>query len=195
MDTKQNEIMTDDALLILEEAEEHMQKAIAHLEHEFTKIRAGKASPQMLHGIKVDYYGVPTPIEQTANINTPDARQIIVQPFDKSTIHEIEKAIVNANLGFNPSNEGELIRINVPPLTEERRVNLVKQAKHVAEESKVGIRNARHKANGEAKQLEKDGVAEDEVKRLTDEIQKLTDKYVKKVDELLEAKEADIMTV
>ena len=187
--------MTDESLFILEEAEEHMQKAIMHLEHEFTKIRAGKASPQMLHGIMVDYYGVPTPIEQTANINTPDARQIIVQPFDKSTIHEIEKAIVNANLGFNPSNEGEILRINVPPLTEERRLSLVKQAKQAAEESKVGIRNARHKANNEAKQLEKDGVAEDEVKRLLDEIQKLTDKYIKKVDELLETKEKDILTI
>jgi len=187
--------MTDEALLVLEEAEEHMQKAIMHLEHEFSKIRAGKASPQMLHGIKVEFYGVPTPIEQTANINTPDPRQIIVQPFDKSTIHEIEKAIINANLGFNPSNEGEIIRINVPPLTEERRVSLVKQAKHAVEESKIGIRNARHKANNEAKQLEKDGMEEDEVKRLLDEIQKLTDKYVKKVDELFEIKEKDIMTV
>jgi ribosome recycling factor len=187
--------MTDEALLVLEEAEENMHKAIMHLEHEFSKIRAGKANPQMLHGIKVDYYGVPTPIEQTSNINTPDARQIIVQPFDKSTIHEIEKAIINANLGFNPSNEGEIIRINVPPLTEERRLSLAKQAKHAAEESKVGIRNARHKANNEAKQLEKDGLAEDEVKRLMDEVQKLTDKYVKKVDELLEAKEEDILTV
>ena len=187
--------MTEEAQFILEEAEEHMEKAILHLEHEFTKIRAGKASPQMLHGVKVDYYGVPTPIEQTSNINTPDARQIIIQPFDKSTIHEIEKAIINANLGFNPSNEGEIIRINVPPLTEERRLSLVKQAKHAAEESKVGIRNARHKANNEAKQLEKEGLAEDEVKRLTEEIQKLTDKYTKKVDELLEIKEKDIMTV
>ena len=187
--------MTDEALLVLEEAKENMEKAIMHLEHEFSKIRAGKASPQMIHGVIVDYYGVPTPIEQTSNINTPDARQIVIQPFDKSTIHEIEKAIVNANLGFNPSNEGELIRINVPPLTEERRVTLVKQAKHAAEESKVGIRNARHKANNEAKQLEKDGLAEDEVKRLIDEVQKLTDKYTKKVDELLEIKEKDIMTV
>jgi ribosome recycling factor len=187
--------MTDEALLVLEVAEENMQKAISHLEHEFSKIRAGKASPQMLYGIKVDYYGVPTPIEQTANINTPDARQIIVQPFDKSTIHEIEKAIINANLGFNPSNEGEIIRINVPPLTEERRVSLVKQAKQIVEESKIGIRNARHKANSEAKQLEKEGLEEDEVKRLIEKVQKLTDKYVQKVDELFDTKEKDIMTV
>jgi len=187
--------MTDDALFVLEEAEETMQHSIEHLEHEFSKIRAGKASPTMLHGIKVEFYGTMTPIEQTSNINTPDPRQIIVQPFDKSTIHEIEKAILKANLGFNPSNEGELIRINVPPLTEERRHDLVKQAKHVAEDTKVGVRNDRRKANDELKKLEKDGMAEDEAKRAMDEIQKLTDKYTAKIDNLLELKEKDIMTV
>ena len=187
--------MTDDAILCLEEAEEKMEHAIQHLEREFQKIRAGKANPNMLSGVRVDYYGVSTPIEQTANINTPDPRQIIVQPFDKSTIHEIEKAILNANLGFNPQNEGEIIRIQVPPLTEERRVELVKKAKHVGEETKIGIRNARRHANEETKKLEKEGMAEDEAKRLTEEIQKLTDKYIKKVDELVEAKEKDIMTV
>ena len=187
--------MTDDAILVLEEAEEAMQNAILHLEHEFAKIRAGKASPAMLRGILVDFYGVPTPIEQTSSINTPDPRQIIVQPFDKSTIHEIEKAILNANLGFNPSNEGEIIRINVPPLTEERRLDLVKQAKHVAEDTKVGVRNDRRKANDELKKLEKDGMAEDEAKRAMDEVQKLTDKYVGKIEELLELKEKDILTV
>ncbi len=187
--------MTDDAILCLEEAEEKMEHAIQHLEREFQKIRAGKANPNMLSGVRVDYYGVSTPIEQTSNINTPDPRQIIVQPFDKSTIHEIEKAILNANLGFNPQNEGELIRIQVPPLTEERRIELVKKAKHVGEETKIGIRNARRNANEEAKKLEKEGMAEDEAKRLEDEIQKLTDKYITKVDELVEAKEKDIMTV
>ncbi len=187
--------MTDDAILCLEEAEEKMQHAIQHLEREFQKIRAGKANPNMLSGVRVDYYGVSTPIEQTANINTPDPRQIIVQPFDKSTIHEIEKAILNANLGFNPQNEGEQIRIQVPPLTEERRLELVKKAKHVGEETKIGIRNARRHANEEAKKLEKEGMAEDEAKQLEDEIQKLTDKYIEKVDTLVEAKEKDIMTV
>jgi len=187
--------MTDDTILVLEEAEENMQNSMKHLEHEFSKIRAGKASPIMLQGVKVEFYGVMTPIEQTANINTPDPRQIIVQPFDKSTIHNIEKAILNANLGFNPSNEGEIIRINVPPLTEERRLNLVKQAKHVAEESKVGVRTARRKANDELKKLEKDGLAEDEVKYASDEVQKLTDKYIEKIDALLELKEKDILTV
>ncbi len=187
--------MTDDALLVLEEAEENMQKAIGHLEHEFSKIRAGKANPAMLRGILVDFYGVPTPIEQTSSINTPDARQIIVQPFDKSTIHEIEKAILNANLGFNPSNEGEILRINVPPLTEERRHSLVKQAKSVAEDTKIGVRNDRRKANDELKKLEKEGMAEDEAKRATDEVQKLTDKYIDKIDKLLGLKEKDILTV
>ncbi|RLD87940.1 MAG: ribosome recycling factor [Bacteroidetes bacterium] len=187
--------MTDDAILVLEEAEESMQKSIGHLEHEFSKIRAGKANPAMLRGILVDFYGAPTPIEQTASINTPDARQIIVQPFDKSTIREIEKAILNANLGFNPSNEGEILRINVPPLTEERRLSLVKQAKSVAEDTKVGVRNDRRKANDELKKLEKDGMAEDEAKRAMDEVQKLTDKYSGKIDKLFELKEKDILTV
>jgi ribosome recycling factor len=187
--------MTDDAQLCFEEAEENMQSAIEHLKKEFQKIRAGKATPNMLNGVRVDYYGVQTPIEQTANINTPDARQIIIQPFDKTTIHEIEKAIMNANLGFNPQNEGEILRINVPPLTEERRLELVKQAKVVAEDTKVGVRNARRHANDEAKQMEKDGLPEDDAKHLMDEIQKLTDKYITKIDELLDLKDKDILTV
>ncbi len=156
--------MTDDALLCLEEVEESMQNAIQHLEKEFLKVRAGKANPSMLTGVRVEYYGVSTPIEQTSNINTPDARQIIVQPFDRSTINEIEKAILNANLGFNPQNEGDIIRINVPPLTEERRLDLVKKAKVITEDTKIGIRNARRQGNDEAKKLEKDGLPEDEAK-------------------------------
>ncbi len=187
--------MTDDAILVLEEAEEKMQHALQHLEVEFQKIRAGKANPGMLYGLRVDYYGVLTPIEQTASINTPDPHSIIVQPFDKNSIHDIEKAILNANLGFNPSNEGTQLRIMVPPLTEERRLELVKRAKHAVEESKVGIRNARRHANEEAKKLENDGLSEDEVKNLTDEIQKLTDKYTDKADKLFETKEKDIMTI
>ena len=187
--------MTDDAILCLEEAEENMKNAIDHLEREFHKIRAGKASPSMLSGVRVEYYGTSTPIEQTSNINTPDARQIIVQPFDKSTINDIEKAILNANLGFNPQNEGEIIRINVPPLTEERRIELVKKAKVVAEETKIGVRNSRRQANDEAKSLEKDGMPEDDTKYLMDEIQKMTDKFTEKIDEIFEAKEKDILTV
>ncbi|MCB2208857.1 MAG: ribosome recycling factor [Bacteroidetes bacterium] len=187
--------MNDDAILCLEEAEENMKHAIDHLEREFQKIRAGKANPNMLNGVRVDFYGVSTPIEQTSNINTPDPRQIIVQPFDKSTIHEIEKAILNANLGFNPQNEGEIIRINVPPLTEERRMELVKRAKIAAEDTKVGVRNARRQANEEAKKLEKEGMPEDDTKYLMDEIQKLTDTFTEKIDKLVEEKEKDILTV
>lgn len=187
--------MTDDAILCLEEAEEKMQHAIEHLEREFQKIRAGKANPNMLSGVRVEYYGVSTPIEQTSNINTPDARQIIIQPFDKSAIHEIEKAIMNANLGFNPQNEGEILRIQVPSLTEERRISLVKQAKHAGEETKIGIRNARRQANEEAKSLEKDGMPEDDSKHLVDEIQKLTDKFIENIDKLVDVKEKDVMTV
>ena len=187
--------MTDDAILCLEEVEENMQDAVKHLEKEFLKVRAGKASPAMLAGVRVEYYGVSTPIEQTSNINTPDARQIIIQPFDRSTINEIEKAILNANLGFNPQNEGDVIRINVPPLTEERRIDLVKKAKVITEDTKIGIRNARRHGNDEAKQLEKDGLPEDESKKLMDEIQKLTDNYSEKVDKLFEEKEKDILTV
>ena len=187
--------MTDESIFVLEESEERMQHSIEHLKHEFQKIRAGKANPSMLHGVLVEYYGTQTPLERTANINTPDAHSIVVQPFDKSTIHEIEKAIMNANLGFNPMNEGELIRINVPPLTEERRHDLVKKAKQVSEDAKIAIRNIRRSANDDAKKLEKDGLPEDESKRLSDEIQKLTDKYIDKVDEIFKRKEADIMTI
>ncbi|NOY49342.1 MAG: ribosome recycling factor [Chlorobi bacterium] len=187
--------MTDDSILCLEEAEEGMNHSMEHLKKAFQKIRAGKASPAMLNGVLVDYYGTKTPIERTANISTPDARMIVVQPFDKSSIHEIEKAIMNSGLGFNPMNEGELLRINVPALTEERRKELVKQAKSEAEDTKIGIRNTRRSANDEAKKLEKEGVSEDEVKNLMDEIQKLTDKYIKKVDDYFELKEKDILTV
>jgi ribosome recycling factor len=187
--------MTDESILCLEEAEEGMKHALEHLQKEFQKIRAGKASPAMFSGVLVDYYGSMTPIERTANINTPDARMITVQPFDKSVIHEIEKAIMNSGLGFNPQNNGEFLRISVPPLTEERRVELVKQAKAVAEDTKVGIRNTRRHANDEAKQLEKDGVSEDEVKQLMDEIQELTNTYSKRIDEYFEIKEKDILTV
>jgi ribosome recycling factor len=136
-----------------------------------------------------------TPLNQAANINTPDARQIVVQPFDKSTLSIMEKAIMAANLGFNPRNDGEVLRIQVPPLTEERRIALVKQAKNEAENSKVSIRNIRRSANDEAKQLKKDGIPEDEIKKLEDDIQKLTDKYIKQVDIVSEAKEKDMMAV
>ena len=187
--------MTEESQMVINEAEESMENAIDHLNKEFQKIRAGKASPQMLEGVKVDYYGVQTPIEQTANINTPDPKQIIVHPWDKNMVPIIEKAIQAANLGFNPKNEGEILRINVPPITEERRKELVKKAKQESEDTKISIRNSRRAANDMAKDLEKEGTPEDEVKRLQDEIQELTNKYTKQVDEMMEAKEADIMKV
>ncbi|TSA26232.1 MAG: ribosome recycling factor [Bacteroidetes bacterium] len=187
--------MTEEIEFALEEAREGMQLTITHLEKEFQKIRAGKASPMMLEGVKIDYYGVMTPIEQTANISTPDARQIIVQPWDKSVLGVIEKAIMGANLGFNPKNEGEILRIIVPPLTEERRRDLVKKAKIEAENARISVRNIRRLANDTAKQMKKDGTPEDEVTRLESEIQKLTDEHISQVDKLLETKEKDIMTV
>lgn len=178
-----------------EETREGMLNAVQHLEKEFQKLRAGKASAQMLDGVKIDYYGVMTPLDQTANISTPDARQIIVQPWDKSVLSLIDKAIQAANLGFNPKNEGEILRIMVPPLTEERRRDLVKKARNEAENAKISIRNIRRLANETARKLKKDGVPEDEVDKLEEDIQKITDEYISKVDKVLEIKEKDIMTV
>jgi ribosome recycling factor len=187
--------MTEESQMVLMETEEHMNKAVQFLEKELHKLRTGKASPQMLEGIRINYYGVLTPIEQTANINTPDPRQIIVQPWDKSILGDIDKAIQAANLGFNPKNEGEVLRIIVPPLTEERRRELVKKAKTEAENAKVSIRNVRRTSNDMAKGLEKDGIPEDEVKKLQDDIQKMTDRYIEIVDKIVAQKEKDIMTV
>lgn len=180
---------------ILDSTKESMEGSIAHLEKEFLNIRAGKASPAMLGGVKVDYYGAATPLSQVANINTPDARTITVQPWEKSMLQPIEKAITIANLGFNPMNNGENIIINVPALTEERRRDLVKQAKAEAEDAKIGVRNARKDANTEIKKLEKEGVSEDICKGAEDDVQKLTDSYIKKIDDLLAHKEAEIMKV
>jgi ribosome recycling factor len=187
--------MNEDIEFTLDEANEGMYLAVQHLEKELQKLRAGKASAQMLDGVKIDYYGVMTPIDQTANISTPDARQIIVQPWDKSVIGLIDKAIQAANLGFNPKNEGEILRITVPPLNEERRRDLVKKAKTEAENGKISIRNIRRIANETAKKFKKDGIPEDEVEKLEEDIQKLTDEYTSKVDKILEIKEKDIMTV
>lgn len=187
--------MTPDSLMIIEMTRKEMQGVLTHLEIELQKIRTGKASPQMLDGLKVDYYGTPTPLEQIANINTPDAKQIIVQAWDKSMLKEIEKAIMNANLGFNPQNNGEVLRIIVPALTEERRKDLVKKAKTEAENTKVAVRNIRRTANENGKKLEKTGLPEDEIKSLEKEIQNITDNFIIRVDKLLEVKEKDIMTV
>jgi len=180
---------------ILDSTKESMNGSIAHLEKEFLNIRAGKASPQMLGGVFVDYYGSQTPLSQVANINTPDARTITITPWEKSMLHPIEKAIMVANLGFNPMNNGDNIIISVPALTEERRRELVKQAKAEAEDAKIGIRNARKDANTEIKKLEKEGTSEDICKTAEDDVQKLTDAFIKKVDEHLAIKEAEIMKV
>jgi len=187
--------MTEEAKFIIEEIKESMNHALTHLEKEFHKFRTGKASPQMLEGVKVEYYGNPTSIDKIANINTPDARMIVVQPWEKNMLNPLAKAILDANLGFNPQNNGEVLRIAVPPLTEERRRELVKKAKSEAEIAKVSIRNMRRSAVEDAKKLEKEGIPEDEVKVLEKEIQHITDGFIGQVDKILEHKEKDIMTV
>lgn len=181
--------------MIHEEAAASMKKAVGHLEDELLKIRAGKASPAMLEGVKVDYYGSLTPLNQVANVNTPDPRTISVQPWEKKMLETIEKAIMNANLGLNPQNNGELIMINVPPLTEERRKDLVKRAKAEGEHAKVSVRTARKDANDEIKKLEKDGLSEDLAKDAEAEVQKLTDDFNTKIDNEVGRKEKDIMTI
>lgn len=180
---------------ILDSTQESMDGSIAHLEKSFLNIRAGKASPAMLGSVFVDYYGSQTPLSQVAKISVPDARTITLQPFEKSMLHTIEKAIMIANLGFNPMNNGELIIISVPPLTEERRKDLAKQAKAEAEDAKIGVRNVRKDANSDIKKLEKDGVSEDACKDAEAEVQTLTNNYIKKIDELLVLKEAEILKV
>ena len=178
---------------IVEEAKDQMQKALEHLEKELTKLRAGNASPAMLSTVRFDYYGNSTPLSQAANIGTPDARTITVQPWEKNLIPEMEKAIINANLGFAPSNNGDMIIINIPPVTEERRKELAKLAKAEAENAKVSIRNARKDANNDVKKEE--NASEDLIKQYEDKIQTLTDQFVKSADEILAVKEKEIMTV
>jgi|TARA_B110000238_G_scaffold132239_1_gene142650 ribosome recycling factor len=187
--------MNEEVDFQLDIAKEQMQEAIMHLENVLGKIRAGKASPQMLRTVKVDYYGVSTPLAQAANVSTPDAQTISVQPFDKSLIAEIEQAIVDANLGFNPSNNGERVIINVPPLTEDRRRDLVKQAKVEIENAKVSVRNIRQKANDEMKKLGKDGLSEDIVRDAESSVQDLTNTFSAKIDVVYTSKEVEIMTV
>lgn len=184
--------MNEEVQFIIDAAKESMDHAISHLEKAFVKIRAGKASPAMLSSVMVDYYGSQTPLSQMSNINTPDGRTLSVQPWEKNLLGDIEKAILNANLGFNPMNNGDLIIINVPPLTEERRKQLVKQAKAEAEDAKVSVRNARQDANKELRDLD---ISEDLLKNSEVDVQELTDKYITTVDNLLERKEAEIMKV
>lgn len=185
--------MNEDIQFILDTAKEAMDAAIKHLEKQLVNIRAGKASPAMLGSVMVDYYGSQTPLSQVANVNTPDGRTITVQPWEKAMLQEIERGIMHANLGFNPMNNGESIIINVPPLTEERRSNLAKQAKSETEDAKVGVRNARKDANNEIKKL--DEVSEDLQKNAVIDIQTMTDKYVETIDRIFENKEKEIMTV
>lgn len=187
--------MQEELEFIFDTAKEAMAKSIKHLEDALSKIRAGKASPAMLDGVLVDYYGSQTPLNQVSNVNTPDARTLSIQPWEKAMLEPIERSIINANLGLNPQNNGELIMINVPPLTEERRKDLVKKVKSESEDAKVGIRNARKDANDEIKKLEKDGLSEDLAKDAESEVQKLTDQFGQKVDNEVERKEKDIMTV
>ncbi len=184
--------MDEDIQFILDSAKEAMDNAVKHLEKQLVNIRAGKASPAMLGSVMVDYYGSQTPLNQVANVNTPDGRTISVQPWEKSMLQEIERGIMLANLGFNPMNNGETIIINVPPLTEERRKDLAKQAKAEAEDAKVGVRNARKDAMNDIK---KSDVSEDLQKNAEIDVQELTDSYVKKIDKILDVKESEIMTV
>lgn len=187
--------MTEEIEFILESAEESMTGSIAHLEKAFLNIRAGKASPAMLGSVFVDYYGAATPLSQVSKISVPDARTITLQPFEKNMLHAIEKAIMIANIGFNPMNNGDLIIISVPPLTEERRRDLAKQAKVEAEDAKIGIRNSRKDANTDIKKLEKEGTSEDICKTAEEEVQTLTNAFIRKIDELLVHKDAEIMKV
>lgn len=187
--------MNEELQLILDTTKESMEAAVDHLESELVKIRGGRASANMLDGIHVDYYGVNTPLNQMANVNTPDARTISVQPWDKSVLDPIMRAIQAANLGFNPTNNGSMIICAIPPMTEERRMQLVKKAREEGEHAKVGIRNARRDANEEIKKLVKDGLPEDEGKEGEAKVQQLTDTYSGKVDKHLEIKEKEILTV
>lgn len=187
--------MEEELELILGAAEESMDKALEHLDYELGKIRAGKANPHVLDDVKVEYFGAPTPLNQVANVSVPDPRTIAVKPWEKSMIGPIEKAIMAANLGLNPDNNGEMIRIMIPPLTEERRRDLAKMAKRTCEDTKIAIRNIRRDAIEDLKKFKKDGLGEDLQKDKEGEIQKLHDVHVKKVDEMYAAKEKDIMTV
>jgi len=187
--------MNEDVQLVYEMTQERMEKAIEHLNNELVRIRAGKANVHILDGIVVDYYGTATPLNQVSNISTPDAKNILIQPWEKSMIDKIERAIQNSNVGITPVNNGEVIRLTIPQLTEERRKSLVKQVKNEGENARVSVRNSRRDANDEYKQMQKEGLSEDEAKQAEDNIQKLTDEYIEQIDKIVEAKEEDIMTI
>ena len=187
--------MSDDLLLILEDAQDTMQKALSHLESELVRIRAGKANPQMLEGLTVDYYGTPTILNQVGNVSVMDARTLTIQPWEKNMLQPIERAIINANLGVTPQNDGNIIRLFLPPLTEERRKEFVKRANGEGEQSRVAIRSIRRDAIEQIKKLQKDGLSEDEAKDAEKSMQEMTDKYIALVEKHLAAKEKDIMSV
>lgn len=179
----------------LQQYDDKMRKTMEFLEADYAAIRAGRANPHVLDKIRVDYYGTPTPIQQVGNVTVPEARIIQIAPWEKSLIKEIEKAILTSDIGINPSNDGSVIRLVFPELTEERRKDLVKDVKKKAEDGKVAIRNIRRDGNDALKKLGKTEVSEDEIKQLEDQLQKLTDKYIKEIDALMEAKSKEIMTV
>lgn len=181
--------------MILEMAEDSMLKALRYTSSELKKIRAGRANANMIDGISIDYYGVPTPINQASSITTPDARTISIRPFEKSLLSNIERAIINANLGLAPTNDGEFVRLNIPPMTEERRLEMVKKVKAEMEVARINVRKVRQESNDEIKKLKNDGVSEDAIKIGEEQVQKLTDKYMVKVDDMLAVKEKDIMSV
>ncbi|MBO4373353.1 MAG: ribosome recycling factor [Bacteroidales bacterium] len=187
--------MNEEAQMYIDEAEEKMKAAVVHFEGELAKIRAGKATPAILQGISVDYYGTPTPLNQVANVGTTDARTIVVQPWEKTMLPKIEKEILKANLGLTPTNNGEILRIVIPALTEERRKALVKQVKSEAENARVAVRSVRKDTNNTLKALEKDGLTEDESKQGQEKVQQLTDRFVGDIDKISQAKETEIMKV
>jgi ribosome recycling factor len=187
--------MSDDLILILEDAQDTMQKALNHLESELVRIRAGKANPQMLDGLTVDYYGTPTILNQVGNVSVMDARTLTIQPWEKNMLQPIERAIINANLGVTPQNDGNIIRLFLPPLTEERRREFVKRANGEGEQSRVAVRSIRRDAIEQIKKLQKDGLSEDEAKDAEKSMQEMTDKYIALVEKHLAAKEKDIMSV
>jgi len=187
--------MNQDLNNILESTKDHMQKTINHFIDSLNKIRSGKATPGMISDVIVDYYGSKTPLNQIASISAPDHKTIIIQPWDKGMIQSIEKTIMASNLGFNPQNDGQIIRINVPPLSEERRKQMVKFMHQEGEINKISIRNSRKKANEDIKVAEKNGAPEDESRRAEDKTQELTNKFIKDIDDLLVRKEKEIMTV
>ena len=185
----------EEVQMYLDEASDQMDNAIQHLNVALSKIRAGKAMPAMLDNIMVEYYGSPTPLNQVSSVTSPDARTLMIKPWEKTIIHDIERAIINSDLGFNPQSDGEQVIINVPALTEERRIELVKIVKHEGENGKISIRNARHEALHGVKGLKNEGISEDAIKNGELDIQDITDRHTQKIDELINHKESEIMTI